>query len=116
MTASGGGAFDLTTPATSSTSLIRTGPEARAGGAGATGASAGTPTTTATTATATTTGTSSIHVITDGDVDAALSDFTPVSLRGVKLFKGTVEWEDVGGLSAAKRVLKETLEFPITCV
>ena len=53
------------------------------------------------------------HVITNVDVDAALADFVPVSLRGVKLFKSAVEWKHVGGLALAKRTLKETLEFPI---
>ena len=56
------------------------------------------------------------RIITDDDVDTALSDFTPVSLRGVKLFKSNVMWDHVGGLVAAKRVLKETLEFPLRFV
>ncbi len=47
------------------------------------------------------------------DLQAALSDFVPASLRGVKLFKSTVAWADVGGLQEAKRILKETVEFPI---
>ncbi|VEU23057.1 DEKNAAC104031 [Brettanomyces naardenensis] len=43
----------------------------------------------------------------------ALSNYTPSSLRGVKLQKDTgTSWKDIGGLKEAKRVLLETLEWP----
>lgn len=42
-----------------------------------------------------------------------LASFTPSSLQGVKLTKGTgVKWDDIGALSAPKRLLLETLEWP----
>lgn len=42
----------------------------------------------------------------------ALSGFQPSSLRGVKLQKSTTSWADIGGLSEAKKILLETLEWP----
>lgn len=42
----------------------------------------------------------------------AKSDYTPASLRGVKLEKPTTKWADVGGLKDVKRVILETLEWP----
>lgn len=44
--------------------------------------------------------------------EKALSGFQPSSLRGVKLQKSSTSWVDIGGLSEAKRVLLETLEWP----
>lgn len=46
------------------------------------------------------------------DVRAAQADFTPLSLRDVKLQKSDVEWSDIGGLQETRRVLRETLEWP----
>lgn len=46
------------------------------------------------------------------DVHAAQADFTPLSLRDVKLQKSEVEWSDIGGLQDTRRVLRETLEWP----
>lgn len=46
------------------------------------------------------------------DVRAAQADFTPLSLRDVKLQKSEVEWGDIGGLQETRRVLRETLEWP----
>lgn len=46
------------------------------------------------------------------DVRAAQADFTPLSLRDVKLQKSEVEWSDIGGLQETRRVLRETLEWP----
>lgn len=46
------------------------------------------------------------------DINAAQADFTPLSLRDVKLQKSEVEWADIGGLQETKRVLRETLEWP----
>lgn len=42
-----------------------------------------------------------------------LKDYTPASLRGVKLQKGTgTSWKDIGGLKDAKNTLLETFEWP----
>lgn len=46
------------------------------------------------------------------DVRLAQADFTPLSLRDVKLQKSEVEWSDIGGLQETRRVLRETLEWP----
>jgi peroxin-1 len=50
--------------------------------------------------------------LTSADLVKAQEDFTPLSLRDVKLQKSDVQWEDIGGLSETKRVLRETLEWP----
>ncbi|ODV97180.1 hypothetical protein PACTADRAFT_74733 [Pachysolen tannophilus NRRL Y-2460] len=42
----------------------------------------------------------------------ALEGFTPSSLRGAKLAKSTVNWNEIGGLRKAKQLLSETLEWP----
>lgn len=45
--------------------------------------------------------------------DTALSGFTPSSLRGINLQKDTsTSWSDIGGLTDAKQILLETLEWP----
>nr|P46463.1 RecName: Full=Peroxisomal ATPase PEX1; AltName: Full=Peroxin-1; AltName: Full=Peroxisome biosynthesis protein PAS1 [Komagataella pastoris]CAA85450.1 PAS1 [Komagataella pastoris] len=44
--------------------------------------------------------------------DSALSGYIPQSLRGVKLQKSDVRWDDIGGLRDAKSILLETLEWP----
>lgn len=44
--------------------------------------------------------------------EKALLGFMPSNLRGVKLQKSSTSWADIGGLSEAKRVLLETLEWP----
>lgn len=46
------------------------------------------------------------------DFQKALADFVPSSLRGVKLQKSDVKWNDIGGLKETKAVLLETLEWP----
>ncbi|KLO10316.1 AAA-domain-containing protein [Schizopora paradoxa] len=46
------------------------------------------------------------------DFEKALAEFTPLSLRDVKLQKSTVSWNDIGGLNETRRVLRETLEWP----
>ena len=51
-------------------------------------------------------------VLTVDDVNAAQADFTPLSLRDVKLQKSEVQWSDIGGLQDTRRVLRETLEWP----
>lgn len=42
----------------------------------------------------------------------ATQGYTPSSLRGVKLQKSTTSWVDIGGLTEAKSVLLESLEWP----
>lgn len=46
------------------------------------------------------------------DFDKAVADYTPSSLRGVKLQKSSTNWSDIGGLKETKQVLLETLEWP----
>ncbi|KAG6920030.1 hypothetical protein DXG01_010098 [Tephrocybe rancida] len=46
------------------------------------------------------------------DFAAAQVDFTPLSLRDVKLQKSDVGWSDIGGLHETRRILRETLEWP----
>ncbi|KAF9221776.1 AAA-domain-containing protein [Gyrodon lividus] len=46
------------------------------------------------------------------DFSRAQVDFIPNSLRDVPLQKSNVEWADIGGLKQAKRILRETLEWP----
>ncbi|KAG9019479.1 Peroxisome biosynthesis protein pex1 [Tulasnella sp. 427] len=46
------------------------------------------------------------------DFSAAQVNFTPLSLRDVKLQKSEVQWSDIGGLHETRRVLRETLEWP----
>ncbi|KAG5651083.1 hypothetical protein H0H81_009955 [Sphagnurus paluster] len=46
------------------------------------------------------------------DFTAAQVDFTPSSLRDVKLQKSDVSWSDIGGLHETRKVLRETLEWP----
>lgn len=42
----------------------------------------------------------------------AISGYVPSNLRGVKLQKSTTSWIDIGGLTEAKSILLETLEWP----
>lgn len=42
----------------------------------------------------------------------ALAGYVPSSLRGVKLQKSTTSWVDIGGLTEAKSILLESLEWP----
>lgn len=44
--------------------------------------------------------------------ERTLEGYTPSLLRGVKLQKSTVKWDDIGGLREAKLILLETLEWP----
>lgn len=44
--------------------------------------------------------------------DLAMLNYTPSSLRGVKLEKSSVSWANIGGLRNTKRVVLETLEWP----
>eukprot|EP01127_Copromyxa_protea_P018448 TRINITY_DN5821_c0_g1_i1.p1 TRINITY_DN5821_c0_g1~~TRINITY_DN5821_c0_g1_i1.p1 ORF type:complete len:1262 (-),score=342.89 TRINITY_DN5821_c0_g1_i1:78-3863(-) len=51
-------------------------------------------------------------VIHQEDLLEAHEGFTPLSLKGVPLFKSTVSWNDIGGLWEVKKALKETIEWP----
>ncbi|WWC88849.1 uncharacterized protein L201_003764 [Kwoniella dendrophila CBS 6074] len=46
------------------------------------------------------------------DFSLAQEAFTPLNLRGVSLQKSEVKWSDIGGLHEARRMLRETLEWP----
>lgn len=45
-------------------------------------------------------------------LENAIAGYQPSALRGVKLQKSTTGWSDIGGLTKAKNVLLETLEWP----
>lgn len=51
-------------------------------------------------------------IITKSAFEKAHSGYTPSNLRGVKLEKSGTSWSDIGGLTEAKRILLETLEWP----
>ncbi|KAH7908843.1 P-loop containing nucleoside triphosphate hydrolase protein [Hygrophoropsis aurantiaca] len=46
------------------------------------------------------------------DFTVAQTGFVPLSLKDIPLQKSDIEWADIGGLKAVKRVLRETLEWP----
>ncbi|KAH7882751.1 P-loop containing nucleoside triphosphate hydrolase protein [Phlebopus sp. FC_14] len=46
------------------------------------------------------------------DFTNAQTDYVPHALRDIPLQKSTVEWNDIGGLKQAKRILRETIEWP----
>jgi peroxin-1 len=50
--------------------------------------------------------------ITNGLFTKAIKGYVPSSLRGVKLQKSTTIWADIGGLTEAKSILLESLEWP----
>ncbi|PKI84890.1 Peroxisome biosynthesis protein pex1 [Malassezia vespertilionis] len=53
------------------------------------------------------------HVsLTMSDFDKAHEDFTPLSLRNVKLEASNTNWSDIGGLQATRQTLRETIEWP----
>jgi len=56
--------------------------------------------------------TTSSDLLLQSDFEDARCNYTPSSLRGVKLTKSTVSWSDIGGLKETKAVLLETLEWP----
>lgn len=48
------------------------------------------------------------------DILQALSDSTPMLLRGVSLHKDSAfGWDDIGGLMDVKAELKEVFEWPV---
>lgn len=51
-------------------------------------------------------------IIQQADFDKAMTDFVPGNLRGVKLQKSSISWDDIGGLKEPKTILLETLEWP----
>lgn len=53
-----------------------------------------------------------LPTISQDHFDLAMQNFTPSSLRGVKLQKSGVSWKSIGGLRETKRVILETLEWP----
>lgn len=52
------------------------------------------------------------RIITKTAFEKAHAGYTPSNLRGVKLEKSGTSWRDIGGLTEAKRILLETLEWP----
>ena len=51
-------------------------------------------------------------VLSQRDFELSLEGYVPASLRGIKLTKSNIAWNDVGGLVDVRRQLKETLELP----
>lgn len=60
--------------------------------------------------------TSSSHTVTLtlDDYSAAIKGFTPASLRNVTLQSSTTKWDSIGGLTATRQTLLETLQYPTT--
>ena len=53
-------------------------------------------------------------MIEEEDMEAALKNYTPMSLQDVQLYKGTGHvWSDIGGLADVKRSLVEILQWPL---
>jgi SpoVK/Ycf46/Vps4 family AAA+-type ATPase len=52
-------------------------------------------------------------VLSPADLQAACDGFVPAALRGTELFKSSVVWDDVGGLSDVQTQLKHALELPM---
>ena len=49
-------------------------------------------------------------VVCQADIDRALKNFSPSTLKGAKLHKGeNVEWDDIGGLFEAKKKVREVV-------
>lgn len=51
--------------------------------------------------------------LTLADFESAMDGFTSLAKEGVATLKSDVSWADVGGLNEVKRIVRETLEFPI---
>lgn len=52
-------------------------------------------------------------VLTDDDMESALDEFCPSSLRGLNLrTQETLRWEDAGGLYEVKQTLQEVFLWP----
>ncbi|XP_029035401.2 peroxisome biogenesis factor 1 [Osmia bicornis bicornis] len=53
-------------------------------------------------------------VIAEEDMSNALKNSTPMSLRGIQLYKGAGHlWSDIGGLAEVKKSLVEILQWPL---
>ncbi|KAF1953826.1 peroxisome biosynthesis protein-like protein (PAS1/Peroxin-1), partial [Byssothecium circinans] len=52
--------------------------------------------------------------LTREDYSAALTGFTPASLRNVTLQSSTTKWDSIGGLLETRQILLETLQYPTT--
>ncbi|KAJ8104723.1 hypothetical protein OPT61_g10607 [Boeremia exigua] len=48
------------------------------------------------------------------DYTSAIKGFTPASLRNVTLQSSTTKWDAIGGLTATRQTLLETLQYPTT--
>ncbi|KAL6709730.1 Peroxisome biosynthesis protein pex1 [Coniothyrium glycines] len=57
---------------------------------------------------------SSTVTLTRADYVQALTGFTPASLRNVTLQSSTTKWDSIGGLTATRQILLETLQYPTT--
>jgi peroxin-1 len=52
--------------------------------------------------------------LTRDDYASAMKGFTPASLRNVTLQSSTTKWDSIGGLTATRQILLETLQYPTT--
>ena len=52
--------------------------------------------------------------LTRDDYTSAIKGFTPASLRNVTLQSSTTKWDSIGGLTATRQTLLETLQYPTT--
>lgn len=52
--------------------------------------------------------------LTRDDYASAIKGFTPASLRNVTLQSSTTKWDSIGGLTATRQTLLETLQYPTT--
>lgn len=53
-------------------------------------------------------------IVTEEDVNSALSNTTPMSMQGVQLYKSDGHsWSNVGGLTSTKNALAEILQWPL---
>jgi len=60
-----------------------------------------------------TTGPQSAPTVTNADFDAALGEADPSALRDMRVEVPTVTWDDIGGLDSVKRLLRESVEWPL---
>ena len=55
-----------------------------------------------------------LHAISEENFREALFGYKPLGLYGIELHRpGSLGWDDVGGLTEAKRVLQETFVWPM---
>ncbi|KAF3005703.1 Peroxisome biosynthesis protein pex1 [Curvularia kusanoi] len=60
------------------------------------------------------TSSSNLVTLTRDDYASAMKGFTPASLRNVTLQSSTTKWDSIGGLTATRQILLETLQYPTT--